>query len=139
MVEEIVGNMAAFNPATTVYDHATVYTLDDPESPAIPQAGISLSIVGAAATPGWTRAVQRCWVFRDTEWQVAKLYQLDTASTNDFDAVSDITGVAAALALTGSFTSTSWAWASRNGERPATFMKATLKLNDKLRREYGMD
>lgn len=139
MVEELVGNMSPFNPASTVYDTATIYTLDTPESPAIPRASWSLAIVGSNATPGWSKATQRAWIFRDSEWQICKLYQLDTATDDNWDATTDITGIAPALALTGSFTSVSWAWASRNGERPTTFMKALVKLNDKLRREYNMD
>lgn len=139
MVEDLVDTLSAFNPATVIYDTATVYTLDTPESPAIPRATLAMGTVGTNAVPGWTKAVQRVWVLRDTEWSIVKLYQLDTSSNNNWDALSNIAGNAPALAVVGAITSLSWAWASRNGERPANFTKVTLKLNDKLRREYGMD
>lgn len=139
MVEDLVNALQAFNPASVVYDTATIYTLATVDSPAIPRATHALGIVGTEGTPGWTKAVQRCWVLRDTEWALSKIYQLDTSSNNAWDAESDITGNAEALAVVGAITSLSWAWASRNGERPSTFTKVTLKLNDKLRREYGMD
>lgn len=138
MVEEMATNLSAFNPATTVYDHATIYTLATPESPAIPRAGWALSIAGSNATPGWSKAVQRAWIFRDTAWKICKLYQLDTGSADTWNAVTDITGNAPALAIVGAFTNLSWAWSSRFGERPNTFMKATVKLNDELRKQYNM-
>ena len=139
MVEDMVSVLSAFNPASTIYDSAVIYTLDTPESPAIPRASMGLAVAGSSATPGWTKATQRAWIFRDTEWQIAKIYQLDTGTDNNWNATTDITGIAPAIAVVGAFTSLSWAWSSRNGERPVTFMKATVKLNDKLRREYGMD
>lgn len=139
MVTDMVNVLSAFNPPTTIYDSATVYTLDTPESPAIPRASHGYAVAGTMASPGWIKATQRAWIFRDTEWSIAKIYQLDTGTDNNWNATTDITGNAPALAVVGAFTNVNWAWASRNGERPVTFMKATLKLNDKLRREYGMD
>lgn len=138
MIQDLVDAMSAFNPATTVYDTAVIYTLATPESPAIPRASKNLATVGTQATPGWTKATQRAWIFRDTEWQIAKLYQLDTGTTNNWDPTTSLTGNVPAQTLVGAYTSLNWAWASRNGERPNTFMKATIKLNDKLRKEYNM-
>jgi hypothetical protein len=135
---ELLSNLKAFNPATTVFDSVTIYTLETPESPAIPRATHVFNIAGTNATGGWSKAAQRCWIFRDTEWQVLKLYQLDTATDDSWDAVAGDGGIAAAAAVAGTITSSSWAFASRNGERPQTLMRITVKLNDKLRQEYGM-
>lgn len=139
MVEDLVDALAAFYPASVIVDSATVYTLATPESPAIPRATHALGTAGTETDPGWSKAVQLSWQIRDTAWGLSKIVMLDAVSNNQWDVTSDISGSAESLALVGALTSTSWAWSSRLGNRPATFTKLTKKLNDKLRREYGMD
>lgn len=138
MVEDLTAALAAWNPATVVYDSATLYTMDSETAPAIPRAVLPLAVVGTNGTPGWSKATMRTWFFRDEEWSPVKIVQMDGASANNFDPTTDITGNVPAETLVGAFTSTSWAWASRNGLRPKTFHKTIVDLNDKSRAEYGM-
>lgn len=138
MIEGLATVLAEFLPATGGYDVATVYTKDSPTAPARPRASKAIAIVGSNASTAWSKAVQQTFVFRDTEFNIAKLVILDVP-TASFNPLSDISGSPEALAVVGAFTSSSWAWQSRKEFRPSTFVRLTYTLNEKLRQEYNMD
>lgn len=138
MIDELVLRLSAFNVAGTIYDTATIYTKASETAPAIPRATKALGVAGTLVSTNWSKAVMQTFIMRDTAYNLFKLVQLDAPIGSGWDAVSNISGSAAALALTGAVSALGWAWASRAGLRPANFQKITYKLNDKLREEYGM-
>jgi hypothetical protein len=137
MVLEYVSKWKPFRLPSSVVDIATVYTMDTETSPPRPRASLAIGDVGSSASTDWSKATQLNYSFRDTEYSIFRLVHLDIP-TGDFNPLTDISGSPATIALVGVFTSDAWAWSSRNGQKPQTFLKVVYDLNDKLRKEYGM-
>jgi hypothetical protein len=98
----------------------------------------STPIVGAASTPGWTRAVELTHTFRTEDGGVSKLVLLDCGSFNLWNKQVDPTGSADLLAVIAEWTNPANCWAGRDTTRPAAFVQLTKTLNEKLRRAYRM-
>lgn len=139
MVLELVDKLQAFNIPGTVYDNAVVYTLASVDAPAIPRATLNLGIPGTSASVLWWKAVMQTWVMRDTEYNMAKIVQLDCPQRDSWEPLSDLSSSVPAQELVGVFTSDAWAWSSKANLKIATFQKITYKLSDTLRKEYNMD
>jgi len=139
MVLDLVNAEAEFHLASTIFDIATVYTMDSETSPAIPRASMALGIPGTSVATTWAKAVQQQLILRDTAYNMAKYIMLDVPIGSSWNSQSDISGSPEMLALVGALTSSSWAWSSKANNQIVTFQKVTYKLNDKLRQEYGMD
>ncbi len=139
MVDEMVEKLAAFAIPSQVIDTATVFTLDTPESPARPRATKSYGTPGTSVNTDFWQAREQTFIFRDTEFAIAKLVLLDCPWNNSGFPLFDISGSTPATDLTGALMSTAWAWASRNGEQVNSFVKITYNINQKLRDEYRMN
>jgi hypothetical protein len=137
MWDEFVAQERKWYPATCTIDSVTVYTIAEPGAPAIPRATKSYGLAGTFADPGWSKAVQRTWVMRDTEFLIVKSVMLDCASGDSFDRVVNISGSTESLDYVGMWTSPSWAFSSRAGNRPNSFQSVVTGINDKLSKEYG--
>lgn len=138
MWDEYVLRWKAFFPASVILDSITIYTKATPTSVAIPRAVKAYGIAGTEVDPGWSQAVERTWMLRDTEFNVIKSVMLDAQSGNTFNRVTNISASPESLAYFGMLSALGWAFQSRAGFRPATFQSLTTGLNDKLRRSYGI-
>lgn len=135
MVDEMVDLLGDRMPSDVTYNTATLWSQPTPDDLPTFVAAYELGVAGTVAVPGYTKAVQETITARDTDGYVAKLVLLDMASTNNFDKQVTITA-AGITDLWAAWSNTSNGWASRNGKRPATFIKATRTLNESLRRRY---
>lgn len=138
MWDEFVLRWKPFFPATVTLDSITIYTKATLEATAIPRAVKAYGAVGTEADAGWSQAVERTWLMRDTEFFIAKSVMLDAQSGNNFGRIADISGSAESVAYFGMLSALGWAFQSRAGFRVATFQSLTTGLNDKLRRSYGI-
>lgn len=137
MVDALVAEFQPRFPNTVTFDRATLW--NQPLSTDLPffVGSYSVSLVGTLAVPGWAKATQETISARDTAGYVAKLVFLDVGTTNTFD--KQVTLVAAGITdLWDVWTSETWGWSSRAGNRPATFIQTSRTLNESLRRAYRM-
>lgn len=138
MINDLCTKMAAFMPATSHYDNYSVWTQEDENSAPVFAISNVLDIDGTDATPGWSKAVQETWTFRDTGGKVSKLVLLDSSSGDSFDRQTVLVPASAGDALRDEFCGGTQAWASRAGNQPVTFMQVAFTLNETLRRQYHM-
>jgi hypothetical protein len=139
MITDLCNAFIPFYPASCAFDTATVYTLENETAPARPRKTVALGIVGTYVGALVTKAVQHTYIFRDEEFNMSKLVMLDCIAPGSWDALSDLSGSATAQEIVDTFTAPGYAFASRAGFRPQSFVKITYKLNDELRKQYGMD
>lgn len=138
MIDALVAKLKAFWLATAEIDDVTVYTLASPTAPAIPVAGKAVGVVGTSVDSTQAKAAEIHWTFRDTGYAISGLSMLDAPVGTGFEPVTSVVGHAAVVALIAEWTATFNAWSSRAGARPSVFRKITYKLNDALRKRYGM-
>lgn len=137
MWDEFVLRWKPFFAASVTLDSITIYTKATPVSEAIPRAVKAYGVVGTETDPGWSKAVERTWTMRDTEFNIAKSVMLDAQSSNQFDRITNIDGSAESVAYFGMLKSLSWAFQSRAGFRINTFQSLVTGLNDTLKKKYG--
>lgn len=138
MVDALLEDLIDFFPASVEFDTATVYTMSSPTAAPTPIDSYSLEFVGTNVTLGWSQATQQTFTFRTTAFGISKLTLLDVASAGSFPRVTDPSGNAAMLALIEEWTNPAKGWSGRDNARPNTFIQSSTTLNEKLRREYGL-
>lgn len=138
MMDALLEDLADWFAASVEFDTATLYTMETPTSPALPRDSYSLDFVGTNVTVGWNKATQYTLTFRTASFGTSKLVLLDMNTGSNFGRVTDPAGNASLLALIEEWTSEANGWAGRDGARPATFIQASVTLNEKLRREYDL-
>lgn len=137
MVDALITELVDRYPVDYDFLRATLWSQPNPGDLPTFVATNSTPISGTVATPGWNKAVQETITARDTDGYIAKLVLLDMASTNNFDPQVTLGG-AGITGLWAEWSAMTNGWASRAGNRPASFIKATRTLNEKLRKSYGM-
>lgn len=137
MVNELVTAMLPRFPGSVEFDNYTFFSQPTPDDLPIPIGSTDLAGAGSATTPGWYKATQETIIFRDTASNIAKLVLLDFASGNNFEKYSNPVTIGVDVIATA-FMDESNGWRSRKNFRPATFLKRTATLNEKLRRAYRM-
>jgi hypothetical protein len=123
-------------PASVTFNALTVYTQATPDVAAVPRAAISTAIAGTSTSTSWSKATQVTLTFRDTEFGLSKLTFLDVPTGNDFGVKTPFTIDPDVSDIVTYYTATTRAFASRKGHRPATLIRQTATLNEKLRRSY---
>lgn len=138
MVNDLVTVLRPLVPTTVTFDGWVQYSMADEEATPLPRASAAIALAGSASTAGvWWAAVQKQFVFYDTEFQTFKSVILDAMSGNDFSR-RDLASLATEDEnLIGEFVAETNAWSSRAGNRPQTIRSVTIDLNDKLRNQYG--
>lgn len=139
MADELILRLQPFYPISYVLDSVQVVTYDPLDPIAIPRAIKAYGALGTETDAGWSRATQAIFIMRDASYNMAKITLLDVVNTNQWNPVTTLAGSPEATALVGVFTSDAWAFQSRAGQKITTFQKITYKLNDELRKRYGMD
>lgn len=138
MVEGLVTDMLPFFDANTTFDNWTVFEqLDNDDLPTPLHSEVFSGMVGSNAGGSWSAAVETIITARTTDFGLAKLTLLDSISGDDFNPILTLAGALATLV--GEWTITSNGWSGRDNARPNTFLKATLNLNDKLRKSYRLN
>lgn len=138
MWDDYVDTFLEFFPSTTLVDTVTIYTKATEDAPAIPRALKAYGQAGTDATAAWSKAVQKTWTMRDTDFNIVKAVMLDCLAVGGFDKITDISGSAESLAFFGALSSSAWAFASRAGFRPNSLQSVATDINDELRKQYGM-
>lgn len=137
MIEDLVTLMLPFFPEGVIFDNWLIFSQPTPEDDPVPvAAGLFVLFEGTAALPGWTKAVQETITIRSTNFGVSKLVFLDAASGNSFEPITVPDG--SMTALLNEIGDTSKGWSAQDNGRPATFIKLSKTLNEKLRRAYRM-
>ena len=136
-LDDIVGAQQAFFLDTTVFESAIFWaTLPGDTKPSAISAH-TLGAAGDSTYTGWAEAVQRTWSFKTSGFNIFKIVQLDTPTSNNFGRYTgslDTPGDAFVDYLLGDTT----AVAGRDTLRPVAFWSLTLTLNEKLRRQYHL-
>jgi hypothetical protein len=138
MIPALVTLMLPFFNSDTQFDNATIFQqllpTDDPQ----PVEDIQFSsMVGTNVSASWAQAVEVIIVARTQGFGIAKLDLLDAVSDNDFSPVTTLSGRYAALHA--EWIDDNNGWSGRDNTKPSTFLKATINLNQKLRKEYRLD
>lgn len=135
MITNLVDELVKFFDALVTYDNFVIFTQEDAEADPVPRASGSFTAkVGTETDAGWGGAVQTTISFRTTLFGLSKLTLLDSASRDDFNPIT--VPVAPYTTLIPEFAATFNGWSGQDGGRPATFIRATKTLNEKLRRAY---
>jgi len=139
MINNLVDLLAPFFSADNIFDDYIIYTLENPEADADPRYSAALATLGTNGAPGWEKATQNTWSFRTTSFGAFKLVLLDSATADNFDRITDVTGITPAVNLIAEITDVANGWSGRDGTRPAQFSQIAVTLNEKLRRSYRMN
>lgn len=138
MINALVTLMLPFFNSDTVFDNYIINEYADAVSPADPvYSAPFVAKVGSDGGASWAGAVESIIIARTDAFGIAKLSLLDSISNNDFNPILSASGALSAL-LTEWFALTN-GWSGRDNAKPSTFMKMTLNLNQKLRKEYRLD
>lgn len=138
MVEAIVDELKDFQPSTGIYDSYVIYDMFDETSTPVPVAAGDLAVAGTAATAD-VPASQTTMTMRTTAFGLSKLEWFDATPSTDFLPLRTLPGSGQPLDLFNVWTSTAWAWAGRDGFRPATFIQVSYTLNEALRKSYRLN
>jgi hypothetical protein len=138
MVTALATELADFQPSTGIYDSAVIYTMFDEFSTPVPQAAFDLALAGTAVTAD-VPASQTTITVRTSAFGIAKLEWFDATPSTDFLPLRALPGSGQPLDLFNVWTDTAWAWAGRDGFRPATFMQVSYTLSEALRKQYRLN
>lgn len=137
-LEALLTTLLGQFPDTVTFDRSTVFTLSAPDGIARPRATFNhTDFDGTDITPGTSEAVQKTFTFYDTEFNHVRLQLMDAAS-NDIWTRDTNFGVGAAATILAEFSDTDTIWSSRKGFRPSAGISIINKVNNKLRRSYGL-
>jgi hypothetical protein len=138
-VMDFINLVKIFFHSTVKFIDWTLYTLADPDAPALPVQTGSINVAGTNASDTWYKAVQRTHTWRTDAFGVYKLVLLDAISSNNFDKQTELV-VDSALANLSNYVTADATWfAGRDGGRPDVFLQVSITLNEKLRRSYRMN
>lgn len=138
MIDAIVDELKDFQPTTGIYDSFIIYDMFDETSTPVPVASGDLAVTGTAVTAD-VPASQATMTVRTESFGLAKLEWFDATPSTDFLPLRALPGSGQPLDLFNVWTSTSWAWAGRDGARPATFIQVAYTLNEALRKSYRLN
>ena len=138
MVDDLIGSLEPFVPATTVFDDVTVYTQATPTSPNIPQLSTTIGVGGSAAAGNVAEGCSGTFNFKTLANGNFKLVLLDFPIGTSFRAIHPAAFSADILALEAYVTATTNAFSGRDDARPYVMRKVTLDLNDELQKQYKM-
>lgn len=130
--------LAPFFLPTTTLQEVTIYSKASPTAPSIPQTIIPLNVVGTSASAESGKATMQQFNGKSVIFQPAKIVLLDSPLGASFDKILHAAFGVNDLAVEGFLTDTTHPFSARDGSVYRNFANKTLKLNDKLRRAYGM-
>lgn len=139
MIEGLVGLMLPLFTTSATFDGWQLFTKDAADAPARPrEEGTFTAMVGTITPSVQHLAIQRTIVFRDTDFNIAKLVLLE-AEMDKLGKVGSGTWDPDVQALAEQFQDSANAWSSRANLRPVTPLHIITTDNKKLRRLRGMD
>ena len=138
MIEDFIDDWAAgLLGDNSQIEGYTIYNFPDDISVPQPVFAKSYPVTGGADVTGaWWEAVQRMYVMRTVGFGLFKLVLLDVPTSDQFGRYTDVTPTEDLLLAR--LANTENAFSGRDGTRPASFKNLIIKINDRLRREYGM-
>jgi hypothetical protein len=139
MIKDLVALIKLFVSADVIFDTYIIYTLPDADGPAQPRSSGTLNVVGTNPTPGWEKATQNTWSFRTVDFGQFKLVLLDSATADNFDRITDFTGLTAVTNVATELSADNNAWSGRDNAQIQTLVQIAVTLNEKLRRSYRMN
>ena len=138
MIEALIDLFQPLYNTDTVFDNWVIYKqllpTDDPQPV---MSGSILTWVGSNSGASWAKAVESILTARTAGFGIAKLDFLDVCSEDNYDPVTTLVGAYAAVFAEWSDPTN--AWSSRDNTKPATALKLTTNLHQKLRKQYHMD
>jgi hypothetical protein len=137
-IDDLLGVISVVYLPTTVFDLATVYTQALPTGPAFPQAQYVPTQVGVSSAGGPHKATETIFVMRTAAFNIVKLVMMDSPVGAAFDPLPVGAWGAPENDILVEFGAMNRPWVGFDGERPATGVKITYNLNQKLRKEYRM-
>lgn len=139
MVTDLVNKLKVVCPTVTVFDSATVYTMDTATSPRIPRKQVALGIAGTATPTGFWQAQSATLNFKTLANGNFKLVLLDQPyGSHGFNADHPADFSSAILDIETQLRADLNGWAGRDDTQIGELRKMTFDLNDKLQREYRM-
>jgi len=138
MVQNLVDVIVPFYPATVAIDSFTVLTYAAPGAPGLPQFFNLLGDVGTNPGTGWTKATQVTFSLRTTSFGRGKLVLLDAQTEDNWDKITNFTGLTPVLNLIAELTHDDRGWAGRDNAQYVGCDQITYTLNEALRRNYNM-
>jgi len=139
MIRALCDALAPFFTDDNEFDSYIIYTQADADSPQRPRAQNTIAIPGTSISTQDRQAVQETWTFRTTEFGIFKLVLLDASASVEFAPIRNPTGLTAVEDLVELITDEANGWSGRDNARPANFVQIAYTLNEKLRREYGLN
>lgn len=137
MATGLMNALKVFMPATSSFDAVTAYTQATPTSPNIPRASIGTAISGTNVSTNFSAAFSSTFHFITTDFGKSKLVLLDVPFGSNWLAPLLPAGFSADVtALEAEFTDQNNGWSGRDDFRPATCVKVTYDVNDKLQKMY---
>lgn len=137
MVEALVDAMLPHFRDHVIFDQWAVWQWDAGAGTWFPRAANALTgKIGTDSTTAWDEAVEAIFTFYDTDFNTAKLIQLDYDSRNNFARRSAATADADEQTLAGTLMADNWAWSSRAQKQLHALRSISLGINDELKKQY---
>lgn len=140
MVDAMVDVLAAQHKSTTIFDLATIYTLEAANNaPAVPVASKTYAVAGSNGVGGPDKATQVTLSGRSKAFHPMKIVFLDCpVGTSNFNKVLPAGFPAQINAIIAEWADDGNAWQGRDGAQLLTAISMTITLNERLRDEYRM-
>lgn len=138
MIVDLVDLLLPMFNSDTSFDNYTIYKQLLPTDVPTPMAAGAFSgKVGTNPSPTWAAAVEKMFICRSNTFGLAKLVCLDAVSGGSFLPITSPGGPE--QALLDEWMSDAKGWCARDNGQVSTFLKITLNLNQKLRKDYHYD
>jgi hypothetical protein len=137
MWTDLFTDIAAFAKTTTTFNNVIIYQKASALAPSVPVETIPLNIAGASVSTAQDKATQKQWNFRTGLFGIFKLLLLDLPVGN-FEKIYPAGWSSGDNSIFGALSDNTKAWQGRDGAIVINAISITFKLNDKLRKEYGM-
>lgn len=138
MIDDLVDLLLPMYNADTAYDNYIIYKQLLPTDPIEPVSSQSFSgKVGTNPSPTWAAAVEKMFIARSSTFGLAKIVCLDAVSGGSFLPITS--PGTPEQALLDEWMSDAKGWCARDNGQVQTFLKITLNLNQKLRKDYHYD
>lgn len=137
MINELVDVIKIYHLTTTLFDQATIYTMDTPTSPNIPRASVPLTQTGAKGASNFAAAFSTTFNFKTAGNRDFRLVLLDTPlGTGGIAPILPASFDAGVLAVATAVELVSNAWSGRDDTHVNILRKITFDLNDELQKQY---
>lgn len=137
-ISGFVDLLLPFFTGDTEYLYAIVYDMEDENATPRPRVTVPFTGKTGTSVTAAVPASQSTYTFRTTNFGLAKLVLLDAPVTTDFQPITSLASAPDMQDVLDYISDDEHCFRGRDQGRITTFVRATFKLNDELRKQYRL-